>query len=441
MRDYFENIAQKLFKHIQKDEFLILNFDAEVSNFVRLNKAKIRQPGNVKQISMSLSLSNRDKRNLKSYVRLNGSFDKDLSTLIKTLNYLRRELPDLPKDPYLLFSKSVQSTEVSDDKKYINDEENLDYILPKIASLDLVGIYSSGYIYTGLANSLGQFNWHSDYSFSFDYSIYNENNNAIKLNYSSKKWNNEEFETNLDQGIKKLKILSQSPRTIPKGEYTVYLEPSALNEIIDMMSWGGFSYKANRVGSSPLYQMFKGNQSFDESVNFTENLANGIAPMFHSDGFVKPEKTNLILNGIYKNSLVSPRSALEYSVKHNAAEYYESPVSIELDIGPLNSENLLSELNSGIYINNLWYLNFSDRNNGRITGLTRFGCFEVKNGEFTGPINTMRFDETLHNIFGEKLVGLTNNQQLIIDTSTYEERSSHSSKIPGAVVDDFSLTL
>ena len=38
MRDYFENIAQKLFKHIQKDEFLILNFDAEVSNFVRLNK-------------------------------------------------------------------------------------------------------------------------------------------------------------------------------------------------------------------------------------------------------------------------------------------------------------------------------------------------------------------------------------------------------------------
>ena len=167
MRDYFESIAQKLFKHIQKDEFLIINFDAEESNFVRLNKAKIRQPGNVKQISMSLSLSNRDKRNLKSYVRLNGSFDKDLSTLIKTLNYLRRELPDLPKDPYLLFSKSVQSTEVTDDKKYINDEENLDYILTKDSGLDLVGIYSSGYIYTGLANSLGQFNWHSDLFFQF----------------------------------------------------------------------------------------------------------------------------------------------------------------------------------------------------------------------------------------------------------------------------------
>ena len=139
MRDYFQSIAAELFKHIKKDEFLIINFDAEESNFVRLNKAKIRQPGNVKQISMSLSLSNRDKKNLKSYVRLNGSFDRDLATLIKTLNYLRRELPDLPKDPYLLFSKTVQSTEVTDEKKYINDEENLDYILTSVSGLDLVG--------------------------------------------------------------------------------------------------------------------------------------------------------------------------------------------------------------------------------------------------------------------------------------------------------------
>ena len=131
-------------------------------------------------------------------------------------------------------------------------EKNLDYILNKVSGLDLVGIYSSGYIYSGLANSLGQLNWHSDYSFSFDYSIYNQNNNAIKLNYSSKIWSNDDFDLILDKGIKKLSILSNPLRTIEKGEYTVYLEPSALNEIIDMMSWGGFSYKANKIGTSPL---------------------------------------------------------------------------------------------------------------------------------------------------------------------------------------------
>ena len=65
----------------------------------------------------------------------------------------------------------------------------------------------------------------------------------------------------------------------------------------------------------------------------------------------------------------------------------------------------------------------------------------VENGEYKGPINTMRFDETVYNIFGDKLIGLTDNQQLLIDSSTYEERSTYSSTIPGAIVEDFKMTL
>ena len=383
MKDYFQRIVLELFKNIQKDEFLIINFDAEESNFVRLNKARIRQPGNVRQISMSLSLSNRDKRNLKSFVRLNGDFNRDLATLIKTLNYLRRELPDLPKDPYLLFSKSVQSTEICDIEKTINDEENLDYIFSKVSGLDLVGIYSSGYIYTGLANSLGQFNWHSDYSFSFDYSIYNENNNAIKLNYSSKNWINDDFDYILNQGIEKLQILSQPPRSIKKGEYTVYLEPSALNEVIDMMSWGGFSYKANKIGTSPLHLLNKGERKLHPSVSITENIKDGISANFNADGFIKPDKINMISDGKFSESLTSPRSSLEYSVPHNASSTAEYPYSIDMNAGSVSDDSILSTINNGLYISNLWYLNFSDRNNGRMTGLTRFGCFIIENGKLS----------------------------------------------------------
>ena len=420
MKDYFQRIVLELFKNIQKDEFLIINFDAEESNFVRLNKARIRQPGNVRQISMSLSLSNRDKRNLKSFVRLNGDFNRDLATLIKTLNYLRRELPDLPKDPYLLFSKSVQSTEICDIEKTINDEENLDYIFSKVSGLDLVGIYSSGYIYTGLANSLGQFNWHSDYSFSFDYSIYNENNNAIKLNYSSKNWINDDFDYILNQGIEKLQILSQPPRSIKKGEYTVYLEPSALNEVIDMMSWGGFSYKANKIGTSPLHLLNKGERKLHPSVSITENIKDGISANFNADGFIKPDKINMISDGKFSESLTSPRSSLEYSVPHNASSTAEYPYSIDMNAGSVSDDSILSTINNGLYISNLWYLNFSDRNNGRMTGLTRFGCFIIENGKLTAPINTMRFDDSVYSMLGENLIGFTSKRELLIDSGTYE---------------------
>ena len=65
MREYFENITEELFKNIKSNELLIINFDAEESKFVRLNKGKIRQAGSVKRISMTLSLSTKDKRNFK----------------------------------------------------------------------------------------------------------------------------------------------------------------------------------------------------------------------------------------------------------------------------------------------------------------------------------------------------------------------------------------
>jgi predicted Zn-dependent protease len=245
----------------------------------------------------------------------------------------------------------------------------------------------------------------------------------------------------LSESKEKLNVIDNKEVKVKTGEHRVYLSPSALNEIIDMLSWGGFSYKANKIGSSPLHLMEKGKKNFNKIVSFSENLSNGISPKFHSDGFIKPEMTELIVDGQYANSLVSPRSALEYSVNHNAAEYYESPVSIHLKQGELDANKILDTLKDGIYISNLWYLNFSDRNNGRITGLTRFGCFMVENGEYKGPINTMRFDETVYNIFGDKLIGLTDSPQLLMDSSTYEERSTYSSTIPGAIVEDFKMTL
>ena len=441
MREYFENITKELFKNIKSNELLIINFDAEESKFVRLNKGKIRQAGSVKQISMTLSLSTKDKRNLKSYVRLNGSFERDISTLIKTLNYLRRELPDLPKDPYMMFSTSVHSTEITSEKQSTSDEVILEHILNSATKLDLVGIFSSGSIYTGLANSLGQKNWHEDYSFSFDYSIYNKNNNAIKLNYSSKKWNKDDYDFILNKGIEKLAILSNTEKKITTGEYRVYLEPSALNEIIDMMAWGGFSYKSNKIGTSPLHLLNKKERKLNELISIDENIKDGLSANFNSDGFIKPEEISMIEKGEFRESLTSPRSSLEYSVVHNAASPSEYPSSIDMRAGSISDDKILETIDNGIYISNLWYLNFSDRNNGRMTGLTRFGCFLVENGKLTAPINTMRFDDSVYSMLGDNLIGLTSSRELLIDSGTYEERSTSSARLPGAIVNNFKMTL
>ena len=439
MQNYFKKISDLLFNALESSEILILNFDAEETDFVRYNKSKIRQAGRVHQVSLDINLIKKGKT-LRSSLRLSTEYNKDKTLLVRTLFFLRREVNELPKDPYLIYEKNINSSNLIDDQG-LNAQDMSSRILDISSSHDMVGILSSGKIIKGFANSLGQFNWHESDSFNFDWSLYDDNGKAVKQNYADRKWNQDTFTRLYAESAQQLSVISNDEQKVEPGSYKVYLSPSALNEIIDMMSWGGFSYKANKIGSSPLHLMAKGDREFDKSVSFSEDLSNGISPKFHSDGFIKPNNTELITEGKYQKSLISPRSALEYSVKHNAAEDYESPVSIKLETGKINSKKILENLGTGIYLNNLWYLNFSDRNNARVTGLTRFGCFYVKDGELIGPINTMRFDETMYNIFGTKLAGLTNEQQLLMDTSTYEQRSVHSSTIPGAVVEDFRLTL
>ena len=440
MKSYFKKVSEYLFNSLESNEILILNFDAEQTDFVRFNHAKIRQAGNVDQATLTLSLVYK-RKSLHSVIRLSLDYQKDSVLLLRTLYYLRREIPELPQDPYLMYERNLNSFDRETKNKSLDSFNITDSILQGCHSLDMVGILSTGAIMKGFSNSLGQFNWHESQSFNFDWSMYTDTGKAIKQNYSDQVWDQNIFSSLLDESKQKLQVIDNKEQTIQPGEYRVYLSPSALNEIVDMLSWGGFSYKANKIGSSPLHLMMKGEKKLNKIVSFTEDLTNGISPKFHSDGFIKPDTTELIINGEYKSSLISPRSALEYSVNHNAAEYYESPVSINLKEGAISNDNILATLKDGIYISNLWYLNFSDLNNGRITGLTRFGCFKVSNGEYQGPINTMRFDETVYNIFGDKLIGLTNNKQLLIDSSTYEERSTHSSTIPGAIVEDFKMTL
>ncbi len=128
-------------------------------------------------------------------------------------------------------------------------------------------------------------------------------------------------------------------------------------------------------------------------------------------------------------------------VPTNGASGDEFPQSVDVGAGDLPSDDVLRRLDTGIYINNLWYLNFSDRPNCRTTGMTRFATFWIENGRIQAPLNVMRFDETVYRALGENLVGLTSEREMILDPQTYSGRSTCSSRLPGALVEEFTLTL
>ena len=99
MKSYFKKVSEYLINSLESNEILILNFDAEQTDFVRFNHAKIRQAGNVDQATLTLSLVYK-RKSLNSVIRLSLDYPKDSVLLLRTLCYLRREIPELPQDPY-----------------------------------------------------------------------------------------------------------------------------------------------------------------------------------------------------------------------------------------------------------------------------------------------------------------------------------------------------
>ena len=120
------------------------------------------------------------------------------------------------------------------------------------------------------------------------------------------------------------------------------------------------------------------------SVTLVEEHARGLNPQFTSSGFPKPPAVCLIESGRSVDCLADQRSATEFGIALNAET--ETPMSLVMESGQLPmSSDLLEELETGLYISNLWYCNFSDRHDCRVTTTTRFACFWVEGGTLPGP--------------------------------------------------------
>ena len=109
--------------------------------------------------------------------------------------------------------------------------------------------------------------------------------------------------------------------------------------------------------------------------------------------------------------------------------------------GRLVQADILKQLGTGLYISNLWYLNYSDQPAARMTGMTRFATFWVEDGQIIAPVNTMRFDDSVYSLLGSQLEALTVEREWLVSASTYDQRQTASNLLPGALVKTLTLTL
>jgi len=440
MQDYFHRLASLLDGLLRGREQYKCWLAGEASDFVRFNRSAIRQAGHVRQFHLTLSLLD-GLRHAKSTMTLSGRIEDDHPLLERTLSSLRAQLADLPEDPHLLIATQVQSSEHVAASCLPDSSAMIDEVLAAAQGHDLVGIFAAGPVYHGFANSLGQRNWHEKASFHLDWSLYGNGDKAVKSAYAGREWKGDEFRARLALAAERLALMKRDPISIAPGAYRAYLAPAALHEILGMLNWGGVSEKALRTRQSPLRRMREEGVQLHRAVSLTEAAAAGLAPAFQEDGFIKPDRVALFEQGRLAGSLVSPRTAKEYGIETNGADADEAMASLDLAPGDLPMAQALAALDTGIFIGNLWYANFSDRANCCLTGMTRFATFWVEKGEIKAPLNVMRFDDSLFRLLGDKLEGLTCERELLIGSESYGARCTRSALLPGALVSEFRFVL
>ncbi len=439
MENYFNALASVLDDCLAAGERHAAWFEAESTDFVRMNRGKVRQPGSVEQRYLTVRLI-RGARHAVHRLALTGDLARDDTLVRDVVASLRGVLTEVGDDPHLLLPDRVASSHAERGGPLPPSEQVIAEVLAAADGLDLVGIYAAGPVYRGFANERGQRNWHATTTFNLQWSLYHRADKAVKTTYAGFTWDPVTFAMKMGTAKERLALIALPAKRLDPGKYRAYLAPAAVDELTSLLCWGGFSGRSLETKQSPLMRMKTG-ETMSRAITLAEDVEHGVAPAFQAEGFVRPARVPLIEDGALVGSLVSPRTAREFGLAENGANSYEMPEALAMAGGDLSTRDALTALDTGLVIGNLWYANYSDRPACRVTGMTRFATFWAERGEIVAPVDVLRFDDTLYRLLGAKLEALTDEPEIILSSDSYRSRQLSSSTVPGALVSEMAFTL
>jgi len=224
-----------------------------------------------------------------------------------------------------------------------------------------------------------------------------------------------------------------NPVNIEPGMYQVLLEPLAVHELFQHLSFIGFSGMFYDDGRSCFSGMLNQKVTsplltfYDEPIHDLPGLGIDV------EGVAR-KKIILVENGVLKNIAYDSYSAHKVGKKSTGNAFYlispygGFPFSMSIVPGKNSPEDMLKEIRKGLLIKRFWYTRVVSWKEGILTGMTRDGTFSVLNGKIDKPIKNLRFQISLPDLF--KKVMMVGNILSLYEYGRY----------PHLLIDDFKIT-
>jgi len=196
-------------------------------------------------------------------------------------------------------------------------------------------------------------------------------------------------------------LRSQNPRALEPGEYPVILEPYAVQDFVQMMTYTGFGALALQEGRSFMAGRL-GEQIVDSRVSIWDDglSKEGIPWPFDFEG-VPRQRVDLIKDGVAQGVVYDSYRADKEEGKSSTGHALPAPNNMgPLPLNPFfgsgeaTLQGMIESSERAIYVTRFHYTRPVEPRQVVITGMTRDGTFLVENGEIAYPVKNLRFTQS-----------------------------------------------
>ena len=212
---------------------------------------------------------------------------------------------------------------------------------------------------------------------------------------------------------------SQNPEDLEPGKYDIILEPAAIAEIINWLTYIGFGAKPFLEKTSFLSRKIgKKVMGPEISIYDDANDTSGLAVPFDFEGVAK-KKVYIVKKGIagspVYDSLYASRNKVRSTGHALIPGSGEGPMTGNVFVasGKKSKASLIAGIKNGLLVTRFHYINgLLNTPKAVMTGMTRDGTFRIKNGKIVGAVKNLRFTESITKAFS-RIGGVSKETKLV----------------------------
>ena len=188
---------------------------------------------------------------------------------------------------------------------------------------------------------------------------------------------------------------------LPAGRYPVVLGAEAVGELLGFLPDVGFTGTLAAAGIGITARAGEPLAAPLVDVADDGGADVGLPIGFDIEGVTK-RRVDFFRHGVVGEAVTDLATAAALGRPstghaHIAREQVPEPTApnIVMSGGARTDNELIAQLERGVYLQRFWYTRLVDRITGTITGVTRDACFLIEDGRLTTPLNGLRFTESV----------------------------------------------